>query len=132
MCRALATVFVLLSVGVLWSGQTQSTETPGGPILVKLFPPVYPALAKAARVVGDVELMLEVRRDGDLQFVKIVSGHPLLKQAALDSASRSQVECQRCEEPVTSYRIVLRHGRNVRKHSVTEMPLLVEVRLPLS
>ena len=34
-----------------------------------------------------------------------VSGHPLLRAAALDSAQHAQFECRKCSEATTSYRL---------------------------
>lgn len=65
-------------------------------VLTKLFQPVYPPLAQQTRITGDVELTLEVRQDGSLESAAVISGHPLLNQAALDSAQHSQFECNNC------------------------------------
>src|ERR1700693_6002552 len=50
--------------------------------------------------------MLDVRQDGSLESARAVSGPPLLRQAALDSAQQSQFECRGCGEAVTSYQVV--------------------------
>jgi hypothetical protein len=46
----------------------QSTVSAGtqqtGVVLVKLSPPVYPPLARQARIMGDVEIQLSIRKDG--------------------------------------------------------------------
>jgi TonB family protein len=68
----------------------------GNVSVVKLFPPVYPPLAKQARIAGDVQLTLAVRPDGSINSATVVSDHPLLKQAALDSAQHSQFACEKC------------------------------------
>jgi TonB family protein len=77
-----------------------------GVTLARLSPPIYPPLAKQARIIGDVDLELSVRQDGSLESEAVVSGHPLLTQAALDSVQHSQFECRSCSEAVTSERIV--------------------------
>ncbi len=82
----------------------QSSESPqNGPVLTKLSDPTYPPLALQARIAGDVDLMLTIRRDGSVESAVFVSGHPMLRPAALDSAKRSQFECGGCGETVTSY-----------------------------
>jgi protein TonB len=48
--------------------------------------PQYPALAKSARVTGDVELECVVGVDGRIHEVKVKSGNPLLVHAAVDAA----------------------------------------------
>jgi len=52
----------------------------------QLFPPLYPPLARQARITGDVRVQLFIRQDGTIKSSEVVSGHPMLKPAALDSA----------------------------------------------
>jgi TonB family protein len=47
--------------------------------------PVYPPLAKMARIQGNVALDVTVEPDGNVSDVKFKSGHPLLVRAALDA-----------------------------------------------
>ena len=47
--------------------------------------PVYPELAKSARISGTVELAALIGPDGHIQQLSVVSGHPLLRQAAIDA-----------------------------------------------
>lgn len=72
-------------------------------VLTKLFDPIYPPLALQARINGEVEITLAIRRDGSVESTAFVSGHPMLKEAALDSARRSQFECRDCTEAVTTF-----------------------------
>ncbi|MDX2151256.1 MAG: energy transducer TonB [Bryobacteraceae bacterium] len=47
--------------------------------------PLYPPLAKAARIHGVVRLQGIIGTDGRIQHLQVISGHPLLIQAALDA-----------------------------------------------
>jgi periplasmic protein TonB len=47
--------------------------------------PVYPALAKQARVQGTVSLIGVIATDGTVRQLRVLSGHPLLVQAALEA-----------------------------------------------
>jgi TonB family protein len=96
-----------LSVAVVESSAQGATsvQTQENVVLSELFKPVYPPLARQARITGDVELVLQIKKDGSVQSVDVVKGHPLLKQAALDSAQQSRFECRTCGETV-SYRMV--------------------------
>jgi protein TonB len=47
--------------------------------------PVYPPLARMARIQGTVVLQATLARDGTIQDLKVISGPPLLAQAALDA-----------------------------------------------
>jgi protein TonB len=53
--------------------------------LINQVRPVYPPLAKQARISGVVELSAIIGKDGRVQDLKVVRGHPLLVQAALDA-----------------------------------------------
>jgi protein TonB len=50
--------------------------------------PVYPALARQARVSGTVRLVGVIGKDGIIQNLQFVSGPPLLVQAALDAVKQ--------------------------------------------
>lgn len=50
--------------------------------------PVYPPLARQARISGVVRLEGVIARDGTIQQLRAVSGHPLLIPAALDAVRK--------------------------------------------
>ncbi|HLY62584.1 MAG TPA: energy transducer TonB [Terriglobia bacterium] len=50
--------------------------------------PEYPPLAKMARIQGTVRLEAVISKDGTIQDLKAVSGHPLLVKAAIDAVGR--------------------------------------------
>jgi len=56
--------------------------------LINQVRPVYPPLAKQARISGTVELSAIIGKDGRVQDLKVVRGHPLLVQAALDAVKQ--------------------------------------------
>jgi protein TonB len=56
--------------------------------LVKKVIPAYPPLAKTARVSGVVHLLGVIGKDGTIQNLQIVSGHPLLARAAIEAVSQ--------------------------------------------
>jgi protein TonB len=47
--------------------------------------PVYPPLARQTRINGTVRLHAIIAKDGTIQQLEVISGHPLLQQAALDA-----------------------------------------------
>ncbi len=53
--------------------------------LIKKVTPVYPPLAKEAQVQGTVRFAAIIGRDGAVANLQLVSGHPLLVQAAHDA-----------------------------------------------
>lgn len=50
--------------------------------------PDYPPLAKQARISGTVRLQAFVATDGRIRSLQVLSGHPMLVRAALDSVAR--------------------------------------------
>jgi TonB family protein len=65
---------------------------PGGavrnPTKIKDVTPVYPAIAKSARVSGTVQLELTIGPDGKVADWRVVKGVPLLDEAALDAVKQ--------------------------------------------
>jgi periplasmic protein TonB len=47
--------------------------------------PIYPPLARQARIQGKVQLHAIIDKDGRVSQLEVVSGHPLLVKAALDA-----------------------------------------------
>jgi protein TonB len=50
--------------------------------------PAYPPLAKAARVQGTVKFSATIGKDGTIQNLELVSGPPLLVQAAMTAVKQ--------------------------------------------
>jgi len=75
-------------------------------VIVNLFEPRYPPLALTANVFGDVDLKLGIRKDGSVESAVVLSGHPLLRDAALNSARQSRFDCTACRDEVTFYSMV--------------------------
>lgn len=98
------TVFALASAGCLWAlclagyAVAQESSQSDAPKMIrktagvlegsaiKRVEPVYPPLAKAARVTGSVVVELTIDEDGDVTAAHAVSGHPLLKDSAVAAA----------------------------------------------
>jgi protein TonB len=57
-------------------------------LLIHQTKPVYPPLAVAARIQGTVLLQAVVARNGTVQDLRVVSGHPLLVKAAMDAVKQ--------------------------------------------
>jgi TonB family protein len=54
-------------------------------LLIHKTPPVYPQVAKSARVSGTVVLHANISKNGTVEDVRVVSGPMLLRQAAVDA-----------------------------------------------
>jgi protein TonB len=64
---------------VLVGGNVQAAR------LVNKVQPLYPPLARQTRISGTVKLHAIIGKDGSVQQLVMVSGHPLLVQSALDA-----------------------------------------------
>lgn len=53
--------------------------------LIRSVQPVYPPLAKSARVQGSVEFTATISKEGTIENLTLVRGHPLLVNAARDA-----------------------------------------------
>jgi TonB family protein len=59
-------------------------------LLVKQVPPIYPPLARQARIQGTVVLHAIIDKDGNIESLELVSGHPMLVNAAMDAVKQWQ------------------------------------------
>jgi protein TonB len=79
-------------------GNSHSTVKAGSPtriishgseaLLLNRVEPVYPHIAAITGVQGQVKLHAIIARDGSVQSLNAISGHPLLVRAALDAVGR--------------------------------------------
>ena len=53
--------------------------------LIQQVQPAYPPLAKSARVQGTVEFNAIISKEGNIEDLKLVRGHPLLVNAAKEA-----------------------------------------------
>jgi len=57
-------------------------------LLVHRVEPTYPQIARTARIQGTVVLNAVIAKDGEIQNLSVVSGHPMLAPAALDAVKQ--------------------------------------------
>lgn len=57
-------------------------------LLVNRVAPIYPPLARQARIQGTVILDIIITKTGEISDVKLVSGHPMLAPAAIDAVKQ--------------------------------------------
>jgi len=65
--------------------QTYESVPPGevDEFVIRKFQPVYPALARDARIQGTVTLLAVIEKDGSIASLDVLSGNPFLVEAAL-------------------------------------------------
>ena len=54
-------------------------------LLIRKVTPNYPPLAKQARIQGQVVLQAEISKEGTIQNLQLISGHPMLAPAAIEA-----------------------------------------------
>jgi TonB family protein len=97
MTCAIATLLITASWGAIAAParQQQPTDAPkvirkAGGVLqasaTQRVEPVYPPLAKAAHISGAVVVEVTIDESGSVQSAQVISGHPLLKDAAVQAA----------------------------------------------
>ena len=57
-------------------------------LLVKKVQPAYPPLARQARIQGTVLLQAEISKDGTIENLRLISGHPMLAPAAIEAVKQ--------------------------------------------
>jgi Gram-negative bacterial TonB protein C-terminal len=108
---------ILLVLAICASGAAQDVAPSAAtaPLLViaKLPPPVYPAIARAAAISGDVNLTVTLRGDGTIDAVHAVSGPPMLRDHAEELAKQTQFECRNCTAEPTPFPLTIRYAMDV-------------------
>ncbi|MGO9405286.1 MAG: energy transducer TonB [Terriglobales bacterium] len=57
-------------------------------LLIRKVTPNYPPLAKQARIQGQVVLQAEISKEGTIQNLQLISGHPMLAPAAIEAVKQ--------------------------------------------
>lgn len=53
--------------------------------LIRKVQPTYPPLARSARIQGTVVLQAVISKEGAIENLKVVTGHPMLAPAAIEA-----------------------------------------------
>jgi protein TonB len=57
-------------------------------LLIRKVPPTYPPLARQARIQGVVILQAQISKEGNIQNLQLISGHPMLAPAAIEAVKQ--------------------------------------------
>jgi periplasmic protein TonB len=57
-------------------------------LLIRKVQPNYPPLARQARIQGSVLLQAEISKDGTIENLRLISGHPMLAPAAIEAVKQ--------------------------------------------
>ena len=87
-------LFAISKVSLSQQGNTQApialSESDARQHLIQMNQPVYPPIAKAARIEGNIEIEVVIGTTGQIISEKVVSGPSMLRQAALDAVKTWQ------------------------------------------
>ena len=122
--RQLACLTVALANVASAQGADQTAVVP-----IQLSRAVYPPIAMAANITGEVEVTLEIRSDGTIASAIVVSGPELLRPAALEAAHRATFTCRECSGGLQPYSIVFefRYGTTFKPMTEDQQPAPVSV-----
>jgi TonB family protein len=84
MRKSRARLGVFLFLGVFAARCISAPATNDSPVLGADMP-LYPALARTAKITGKVEVQVVTGADGKVISAQVKSGHPLLSRAVLDN-----------------------------------------------
>jgi len=90
MAWRIAASLLLITLSSLTSAQEPTPQRVVGAqrmadLIMRKVEPVYPPLARAARIQGTVTLRVEINKSGDVENMQVISGHPMLAPAAIDA-----------------------------------------------
>ena len=57
-------------------------------LLIRKVQPAYPPLARQARIQGQVVLQAEISKNGSIENLRLISGHPMLAPAAIEAVKQ--------------------------------------------
>jgi periplasmic protein TonB len=57
-------------------------------MLIHRVEPIYPTIAARARIQGTVQLRAVIAKDGSIENLQVIGGHPILQQAALQAVKQ--------------------------------------------
>jgi TonB family protein len=86
-------LWLLLLASILTAQQADEPPVDLSPaaaqgLLVKTVPPIYPPLARQARIQGTVVLLIVIGKAGEVRDVRLMSGHPMLAPAAIKAVKQ--------------------------------------------
>jgi TonB family protein len=84
-------IIIVLVLACAAFGQASSTRVPPDEAAKHIISkpwPAYPPLAEQARIQGNVILEVPIYESGTVSAIRLVSGHPLLAQAALEDVKK--------------------------------------------
>jgi TonB family protein len=97
--RKTAVLLAVMAVGVGGAAGLQGQDAPNEVVrrAKSKVEPVYPELARRMNITGVVKVQVVVAPNGTVKEAKVVGGHPLLANAALDAVKKWRFEPAQAE-----------------------------------
>ena len=121
---ALALVMFVLLVPSIFAGESL-------PAVRLAVAPKYPTLTLAGRVYGRVTVRVTIDRAGTVKEVRVVQGHPMLREAAVNAAQQWKFEEDAAQERVATLKfsfVILPPTSKVQAQTIFLPPGGVEIR----
>lgn len=125
--------FAAYSALLIFAVLAASQDAPQAPIqvppnssptlLVRRVAPIYPPLARQARIQGTVVLGIVINKDGEVRDVQLVSGHPLLSPAAIEAVKQWRYRPYVSDDKAVEVETVVRVGFKMADGPETSTPL---------
>ena len=128
----------MLGISCVWLVLAIAGVTQGADVALSNIPDViYPPVAQAAMVSGDIHIQVEVRPDGSVAWASVLEPRArfdqLLAPSALDAARKASFTCRGCTEPLTSHLLMfafeLRGAEKTRTIVETATPGRTRIRV---
>jgi TonB family protein len=133
--RSFAIITSLAFTSTLILSPANALPTPDAPAVITAICPIFPAIARAAHVSGEVAVEARIGVEGKVLSAKASSGHPLLRKAAEEAAMRWQFGTStdpgssRNAQLIFVFRIMPRCSKADELTSIFSPPYRVEVRV---
>jgi TonB family protein len=121
---ALALLMFVLLVPSLFAGESS-------PAVRLAVAPKYPTLTLAGRIHGKVTVRVTIDRVGTVKEVRVIEGHPMLREAAVNAARQWKFEQDAAQERVATLKfsfVILPPNSKVQVETVFLPPGGVEIR----
>ena len=102
-------------------------------LLLRKVAPVYPPLARAARIQGTVVLSIVINKEGEIVDTRLVSGHPMLAPAAIEAVKQWKYTPRSSADKAVEVETIVRLDFRLADGPVTRsLPSRVSQRLRVS
>ena len=131
MARTLLACLLLTCSSLLISQESSSPpiEVPSNSMVCAKVAPVYPPLARQARIQGTVVLKAIIGKEGSVENLQLISGHPMLAPAAIEAVRQWKYQPYRIDGRAVEVATEVRVNFELANDPATEGGLVSNARL---